>query len=320
MPHSQTCAMTRVDELTLINQEYTMFTGLSAFPLTPVTAAGFDEQAFITLLSRIRAASADSIGVLGSTGSYAYLTREQRRHIAHVAKAHAGNIPVMVCVGAISTDEVLRLADDAQAAGADALLMPPVSYQRLRDDEVFGLFETLTQHVSVPVCIYDNPGTTHFEFSDELLERIAGLACIQSVKIPGVPASLEDAVARVQRLKKRLPESMTIGISGDASAATGLNAGCEVWYSVCGGLFPHVAKEITDAAARGERERVAQLGERLNPLWALFRRHGGSIRVMAAAAGVLGLTDADCLPRPIRPLSASDIAEVAAVMRDLNLT
>ena len=44
------------------------------------------------------------------------------------------------------------------------------------------------------------------------------------------------------------------------------------------------------------------------PLWALFRKHGGSIHVIAAAAGVLGLTDTDCLPRPLQPLSAGDIA------------
>ncbi|WP_313110998.1 dihydrodipicolinate synthase family protein [Pseudescherichia sp.] len=296
-----------------------MFTGLSAFPLTPVTPAGFDERGYIHILERITSAGADSIGVLGSTGSYAYLTRSQRSRIAGIAKSHAGKIPVMVCVGSVSTDEVLRLADDAQKAGADALLLPPVSYQTLRDDEVFGLFETLTQHASVPVCIYDNPGTTRFKFSDELHGRIAGLSGIRSVKIPGVPPSPEDALARVQRLKSRLPEGVTVGISGDASAATGLNAGCEVWYSVCGGLFPHVAKEITDAAARGERERVVQLSDRLQPLWDLFRRHGGSIRVMAAAAGVLGLTDPDCLPRPLRPLSADDIADVAAVINCLEL-
>lgn len=296
-----------------------MFTGLSAFPLTPVTPAGFDERGFIQIIERITSAGADSIGVLGSTGSYAYLTRSQRSRIAGIAKSYAGNIPVMVCVGAVSADEVLRLADDAQAAGADALLLPPVSYQTLRDDEVFGLFEVLTQHASVPICIYDNPGTTHFEFSDELHGRIAGLPGIRSVKIPGVPSSPEDAQARVQRLKSKLPAGVTVGISGDASAATGLNAGCEVWYSVCGGLFPHVAKEITDAAARGEHDRVVQLSERLQPLWSLFRQHGGSIRVMAAAAGVLGLTDIDCLPRPLRPLSTSDIADVAAVIRSLEL-
>ncbi|EOE6875568.1 dihydrodipicolinate synthase family protein [Klebsiella aerogenes] len=296
-----------------------MFTGLSAFPLTPVTNAGFDEPGFVRILERITSAGADSIGVLGSTGSYAYLTRPQRSRIAAIAKLHAGNIPVMVCVGSVSTDEVLRLADDAQTVGADALLLPPVSYQTLREDEVFGLFETLMQHVSVPVCIYDNPGTTRFEFSDELHGRIARLPGIRSVKIPGVPSSPVDARVRVQWLKSKLPEGVTIGISGDASAATGLNAGCEVWYSVCGGLFPLTAKEITDAAARGEHERVVQLSERLQPLWGLFRKHGGSIRVMAAAAGVLGLTETDCLPRPLRPLSASDIAEIATVISELNL-
>lgn len=296
-----------------------MFTGLSAFPLTPVTNAGFDEPGFIRILERITSAGADSIGVLGSTGSYAYLTRPQRSRIAAIAKSYAGNIPVMVCVGSVSTDEVLRLADDAQTVGADALLLPPVSYQTLREDEVFGLFETLIQHVSVPVCIYDNPGTTRFEFSDELHGRIARLPGIRSVKIPGVPPSPVDARVRVQRLKSKLPEGVTIGISGDASAATGLNAGCEVWYSVCGGLFPLTAKEITDAAARGEHERVVQLSERLQPLWGLFRKHGGSIRVMAAAAGVLGLTETDCLPRPLRPLSANDIAEIATVISELNL-
>ncbi|ECC2479043.1 dihydrodipicolinate synthase family protein [Salmonella enterica] len=296
-----------------------MFTGLSAFPLTPVTNAGFDEPGFVRILERITSAGADSIGVLGSTGSYAYLTRPQRSRIATIAKSHAGNIPVMVCVGSVSTDEVLRLADDAQTVGADALLLPPVSYQTLNDDEVFGLFETLMQHVSVPVCIYDNPGTTRFEFSDELHGRIARLPGIRSVKIPGVPSSPVDAKVRVQRLKSKLPEGVTIGISGDASAATGLNAGCEVWYSVCGGLFPLTAKEITDAAARGEHERVVQLSERLQPLWGLFRKHDGSIRVMAAAAGVLGLTETDCLPRPLRPLSASDIAEIATVISELNL-
>lgn len=83
------------------------------------------------------------MGILGSTGSYAYLTREQRKRIATLAKQHAGDIPMMVCVGAVSTDAILYLADDAQAAGANALLLPAVSYQPLRDEEVFSLLRLL---------------------------------------------------------------------------------------------------------------------------------------------------------------------------------
>lgn len=91
----------------------------------------------------------------------------------------------MICIGAVGTDEVLALAEDAQQAGAAALLLPPLGYQALNEDEVFTLFETVTQHASVPVCIYDNPGTTHFTFSDALLSRIATLSGVGSVKIPG---------------------------------------------------------------------------------------------------------------------------------------
>ncbi|HDT6527585.1 TPA: dihydrodipicolinate synthase family protein [Raoultella ornithinolytica] len=296
-----------------------MFTGLSAFPITPITASGVDEKGFSHILSRLTEARVDSMGILGSTGSYAYLTREQRRRIATLAKQHAGEIPIMVCVGAVSTDAILHLSDDAQAAGADALLLAAVSYQSLRDEEVFALFETVTRHVSVPVCIYDNPGTTHFTFTDELHGLLSSLEGIHSVKIPGVPDNPAAVAERVDALRQHLRPGVTIGISGDAYAGLGLNAGCEVWYSVCGGLFPVTAKQITEAAAANDRERVTTLTTRLEPLWALFRKHRGSLRVIAAAAGVLGLTDTDCLPRPLQPLSVGDIADIAGVIRALEL-
>jgi len=296
-----------------------MFTGLCAFPLTPVTASGVDEEGFRNILARLTAARVDSLGILGSTGSYAFLTREQRKRIATLANELAGDIPMMVCVGAVSTDTVLRLAEDAQAAGADALLLPAVSYQPLRDDEVFALFETVTRHASVPVCVYDNPGTTHFTFTDELHGRLSSLDGVRSVKIPGVPDTPAAAVDRVAALRHRLRPGVTIGISGDAFAGLGLNAGCEVWYSVCGGLFPETAKQIVQAAAMNDPARVTALTTRLEPLWALYRKHGGSIRVIAAAAGVLGLTDTDCLPHPLHPLPAEDIAEIARVITELEL-
>ena len=297
-----------------------MFKGLSAFPLTPFTAGTPDERGFLKILQRLTDAKVDSIGVLGSTGSYAYMTREERGRIARLAVENAGDIPVMVCVGAVSTNEVLRLADDAQTAGASALLLPPVSYQALHDDEVYGLCETVDRHVSVPLCVYDNPGTTHFTFSDELHGKIAALPAVHSIKIPGVPADAEAASARVRNLRDRLPADVTIGISGDSSASTGLIAGCEVWYSVCGGLFPVEAKRITEAAAAGDYEAVRKHHERLSPLWALFGQHGGSFRVMSAAAGLLGLADDNCLPRPLLPLRADQLAELKHVISSLELT
>jgi len=297
-----------------------MFSGLSAFPLTPFDHGKPDEAAFLRLLRRLTEAKVDSLGVLGSTGSYAYLTRPQRRRIAELAVEHADSIPVMICIGAVSTDEVLALAEDAQQAGAAALLLPPLGYQALKEDEVYGLFETVTRHASVPICIYDNPGTTHFTFSDALLSRIAALPGVGSVKIPGVPAEQSAANDRLAQLRGTLPASVSIGVSGDASAANALIAGCDGWYSVCGGLFPHVAKAMTNAASAGDYESVRAQSDRLQPLWALFRQHGGSFRVVSTAAGLLGLTERDCLPRPLQPLPDADCQQIADVLAALDLS
>lgn len=296
-----------------------MFTGLSAFPLTPVTAAGVDEEAFCRLLARLTAAKVDAIGALGSTGSYAYLTRAQRERVAALAVAQAEGIPVMVSIGATATDEVLRLADDAQRVGVSALLLPPVSYQTLTEEEVYRLFATVAQQVSVPICLYDNPGTTHFTFTPALYARIAALDGVSAIKMPGVPAQPDAARAHIAALRQALPADVSLGVSGDAFAGLGLNAGCDVWFSVCGGLFPQTAKAITLAASRGDAREVTRLSDRLTPLWDLFRQHGGSLRVMAAAACALGLMPADALPRPLLPLSAAARADVAAVVSRLEL-
>ena len=65
-----------------------MFSGLSAFPLTPVNYHGVDERAYVQLVERLAQAKVDSIGALGSTGSYIYLSREERAKAASLAVNH----------------------------------------------------------------------------------------------------------------------------------------------------------------------------------------------------------------------------------------
>jgi 4-hydroxy-tetrahydrodipicolinate synthase len=297
-----------------------MFSGLSAFPLTPMNEDGIDEAAFVALVQRLSAAGVDSIGALGSTGGYAYLSRAERLRVARLAVQNAGNVPVMVGIGALRTRDVLDLADDAQAAGAGGLLLAPVSYHKLSADEVFSLYDTVTRHISIPLCVYDNPGTTHFEFTDELHGRIAQLPNVRSIKIPGAPLSPEAARARIERLRALIPSHVTIGISGDASAAVGLNAGCGVWYSVIGGLFPRTALSITRAAQAGNALEAVRLSDRLEPLWALFRQTGGSLRVIAAAAELCGLVRHPCLPLPLKALSGSARIQLEELLNPLQLT
>ena len=296
-----------------------MFTGLSAFPLTPMTETSIDESAFIRLVTRLADAGVDSIGALGSTGSYAYLSRAERLRVAQLAVEHAGSTPVMVGIGALRTRDVLLLAEDAQKAGVSGVLLAAVSYQKLSADEVFSLFETVTRHLSVPLCVYDNPTTTHFEFTDELHGRIAQLPNVASIKIPGVPADPSAAAARVERLRALIPQHVTIGVSGDAFGSTGMNAGCDAWYSVIAGLFPKTILAITRAAQAGNAQQATDLSEHLRPIWALFLRYGGQ-RVIAAAAEQMGLVKAPCLLLPVKSITGADREQLMALLTDLKLT
>lgn len=293
-----------------------MFTGLSAFPLTPLAGAEIDEKSFVSLLENLVDAGVDSIGALGSTGSYAYLTREQRLRVTTLAVSAASGIPVMTSISSISADEVMRLAEDAQTAGVRGVLLAPLSYQKLSADEAYRLYERVTAGLSVPLCIYDNPATTGFVFSDELLVALSNLNHVRSIKLGDLPADWSAACRRIAALKGRIAERVTLGISGDARSVAGLIAGCDVWYSVLAGLFPRYSRSLTQAASGGENDEAQRLSAALEPLWAFYRRHG-SLRVIATVAEILGAAPAPCLPFPLQTLGGQERRDLQEILGQL---
>lgn len=295
-----------------------MLTGLSAFPLTPLRHHVLDEHSYITLINRLRVAGVDSITALGSTGSYMYLDRDERRRVAQLSVEHSGPVPVIVGIGALRTSHVQALADDAQGSGASALLLAPVTYQALTAAEVYTLFETISSNVSVPVVVYDNPATTHVTFTDDLYASISSLPNIDAIKIPPLRSDQCAPEDRVSTIRARIPATVSLGISGDASAAAGLLAGCDAWCSVIGGTFPAQALSLTRAALSGDAAEAHAQSTRLRPLWELFAQYG-SYRVIAAAAEYLGLVGPDSLPRPVLGLSAFARVRVAEVTDHLAL-
>ena len=292
------------------------FAGPSAFPLTPMDERGIDEAAFVGLVSRLAEAGVDSIGALGSTGNYAYLSREERSRVARLAVQAAEGIPVMVSVGSTRTSHVLELVEDAQAAGAAALLLAPVSYQPLHPGEVFELYAEVDRHVSVPLCVYDNPGTTRFAFSDDLYRDLARLASVEAIKAPA-PAN-DEAATRITQLQQLLVKDAVVGVSGDSLAAASLLAGAATWFSVIAGVLPEAALAITTAARVGDATQAIAASDRLRGFWELFERYG-SLRVVAAAAARLGLTHTVNLPRPLRPLDSSARHQLDQVLDGLGL-
>ncbi|WP_153505101.1 dihydrodipicolinate synthase family protein [Cumulibacter manganitolerans] len=296
-----------------------MFTGLSAFPLTPLTNDAVDESSFAGLVERLAAVGVDSITTLGSTGSYAYLSAQERARVARVAVEHAADTPVVVGIGALRTSQVLANLRSAQDAGAAGVLLAPMTYQPLSAAEVLDLFTAVAEHAEVPVIVYDNPTTTRFTFTTDLYGRIAALPGIASIKIPAVPADPCQARARVDAIRAVIPDHVTIGVSGDAYAAAGLTAGADAWYSVLGGTLPEPALKITRAAQTGDPTGASTQSKRLAPLWSLFDEFG-SLRVVAAIAEHLDLAPHGCLPLPVHGLRQHHRDRVAAVLHELELT
>ncbi len=293
-----------------------IFTGLSAFPITPTDDAGrVDATAFERLVAHLAAAGVDSIGVLGSTGAYPYLARAERRRAVEIARSAAGKTPLLVGVGAMTTRDAVACAQDAAEAGADALLLAPVSYWPLIDDEVFALFEAVAGASERPVCVYNNPVTTHFTVGPALLSRLSTIAKVVAAKNP---APAREMVAQTHTAwQAAVGPDLSLGYSADLNAAEALIAGGKAWYSVAAGTFPKPVLAICQAIAAGNAQEARRLNAELEPLWALFRQHT-SFRVVHAAANILGLSPHQP-PRPVLPLGDDARRQVAQVIKTLHL-
>jgi 4-hydroxy-tetrahydrodipicolinate synthase len=182
-----------------------------------------------------------------------------------------GRVPLVVGVGALRTDHAQELARQGRRSrrapdGAGLL-------SALTQDEVYQHFRAVAAVTSRSLCIYNNPGTTHFTFGIELLERLSGIGTIRAVKMP-LPANGNYA-GKLAALRART--DLAIGYSGDWGMADAMLAGADAFYSVLGGLMPRLALSIVRAAKAGGADEAHRIDGRL-------RRYGKRSGPMEASA------------------------------------
>ena len=266
------------------------------------------------LVRRLSAARVDSIGLLGSTGTYAYLSRAERRRAIETAVSEAGDTPVMAGVGALRTDEAVALAKDAKAAGAGAGLLAPVSYTPLLDDEVFVHFQTVAGESGLPICIYNNPSVTHFTFSAELIQRLSAVPGVVAVKNPAPPA--DQVAAHIADLRARVPAASRSATAPTPTAPKRCSLAATAGTACWAGCSRRPLLALCSAAQSGDADETRRLNARLEPLWQLFRELTG-LRLAYAAATALGVTAQP--PRPVLPLPEPSQTRVARVITELAL-
>ncbi len=289
-----------------------VFSGLSAFPVTPADDHGcVDCDALGSIVSRLAATEVTSIGALGSTGSYMYLTLQQRFKALEAIIEAAGDKPVVASVGAMRSSDVCTLIKHAEKSGAGGVLLAPVSYLPLTDADVTALFEDAASTTGLPVCFYNNPITTHFGLTEELLIKLGKQGLVAAVKNP--PPGDLDFNAQVERLSVSLPAGFSIGYSGDSKIAAALGAGCDGWYSVLAGTLPDIAIALWQA--RNSIDELHRLNSKLAPLWSLFDEYG-SIRVVHEIVRMQGYPRVK-LPRPLLPLPLTACNQIETVIQQL---
>ncbi|WP_104179606.1 dihydrodipicolinate synthase family protein [Arthrobacter sp. B0490] len=287
------------------------FTGLIAYPITPFAADGSVGQDDLrALVDGLATSGVDAVTVLGSSGSFAYLDRSERAQVARTAiEAIDRRLPVAVGISSVGTREVLDAAVDAQAAGAEGLVLSPVSYVPLTDDEVLAQVRAVCAVTDLPVCLYNNPGTTQFDYSLRVVAELSALPQVVAFKDTAADAATFNA--RHAELAPLVPDGFSHGVSGDLLMMTG-EVAADAWHSGPAALLPAYYGRLRAAVVAGDRAGIERVRSVLAPLVdhvAGLRKISG-LHLLARACGVAA---GDPRP-PLLPSPGSELRELGRLL------
>jgi 4-hydroxy-tetrahydrodipicolinate synthase len=151
------------------------FHGVFPYLVSPVDSDGTIRSDVLgRLCDDLIKAGVHGLTPLGSTGEFAYLSREQRTVVVQATiEAARRRVPVVAGVASTSTDDAVAQAKAYQELGADGILAILEAYFPLSDAQIESYFRAIADAVEIPVVIYTNP---QFQRSDLTLDVIARLA------------------------------------------------------------------------------------------------------------------------------------------------
>ena len=151
------------------------FRGSYTVTITPFTedGSGIDFSAWRRFLDWQLAVGVPGIIILGTTGEFLTLTDEERTAFVDATVKHvAGRIPVLVGTMNAHTPRAVRYSMEAEALGADGLMIIPPYYYTPTEDEIFNYYKAICEKVSIPIMLYNNPFTSNVDISAKLVARL----------------------------------------------------------------------------------------------------------------------------------------------------
>ena len=240
-----------------------MFKGSIPALVTPFTETGaVDEAAFAEHVEWQIAEGSDGLVPVGTTGESPTLSHSEHKRVVELCvEVSARRVPVIAGAGSNNTKEAIELAQHAEKAGADAILVVTPYYNKPTQKGLFAHYAAIAEAVSLPIIIYNIPGRSVIDMSPETMGALA--------KTYPTIRGVKDATGKIERVSE---QRITCGrdfiqLSGEDATALGFNAhggvGC---ISVTANVAPRLCAEFQAATLAGDYARALDYQDKLMPL------------------------------------------------------
>jgi 4-hydroxy-tetrahydrodipicolinate synthase len=285
--------------------------GIIAYPITPFTQTGIDSERLAGLVDRLLTAGSHAIAPLGSTGESAYLSLDEWKIVVDTTvEAVRGRAPVVVGSSDLTTAGAVERAQYAERAGADAVMVIPVSYWPLSDREITQHFTAISDAISIPIVAYNNPATSGIDMKPPLLNHL--FETVENVKY--VKESTGD-IQRMLDLKELSSGALPFFNGSNPLVLEALQSGASGWCTAAPCLKPGAVIALYESFAAGETEKAAAIYEELLPLLSFIVAKGLPPAVKTGLE-VLGEPAGD--PRlPLLPLDSADRATLESILAEV---
>ncbi len=288
------------------------FKGVIAYPITPFTSQDkVDIPLFRKMVERLVTGGSHGIAPLGSTGVLPYLTDEEKESVTEAALQQvAGRVPTLVGVSNLTTERTIYHARFAEKAGATAVMLLPMSYWKLTDDEIVAHYDAVAAKISIPIMAYNNPATGGVDMSPALLKRL--------LQIPNVTMIKESTgdVQRMHHLRKELGADVAFYNGSNPLALAAFAAGANGWCTAAPNLIPELNISLYQAMERNDiASAQALFYQQIDLLRFIVAK--GLPRAIQAGLNILG-EDGGYLRSPLKPLAAHEVKELEAILYQLN--
>ena len=257
--------------------------------LTPFGDDGeVDVRALTDLVEGLVAVGVNGLVALGTTGEFADLTDDERRLVMDaVAAAARGRVPVVVGVGSLGTAQACSYAEQAQRAGADAVLSLPPLFWKLDDAALFAHFAAVAAATSLPVLLYDIPVFAGRSLSPELVRRVA----VELPSVIGVKLTVSDfrSVAEVLAAVKPVRPDFSITVGFEDLALSVMLAGGDGVISGMANFCAPTLLQMTAAVRGGDLLGAVVAHQQLMRLFPVYFQSNPPILALKMLAHELGV-------------------------------